>query len=141
MSNQFARVHDTIAVFARSPAARYRLWRIGKIHGCPIDLESRESFHDFVDERYAALGPTEAERVGYPTQKPVDLIAHFIEMATFAGDLVLDSTMGSGTTVVACEKTGRRGVGIDLSADAVTVARERLQRAPKHQLDMFGAVA
>lgn len=137
----FPKTYDTIAVCARSMAARYRLWRIGKMCACPMHPESLIQFHDIVDERYRALGPTENERVGYPTQKPVDLIASFIELATLPGDVVCDPTMGSGTTVVACERTNRSAIGIDMSADAVAVARDRLKKAPKHQFDMFGAVA
>lgn len=49
----------------------------------------------------------------HPTQKPVDLMAYLISKFSDEGDVVLDPFMGSGTTAVAAEKTGRRWVGVE----------------------------
>ena len=49
----------------------------------------------------------------HPTQKPVPLIEYLIRTYTNEGDLVLDNCMGSGSTAIACLKTGRRFIGID----------------------------
>lgn len=55
------------------------------------------------------------ERGGkHPTQKPVALMAWLIRTYTDPGELVVDNTMGSGTTGVACQQEGRRFVGIEL---------------------------
>jgi len=50
----------------------------------------------------------------HPTQKPVALLEYLIRTYTNPGDTVLDNTMGSGTTMVACVNTGRDGDGIEL---------------------------
>lgn len=66
------------------------------------------------------------EKVGWPDQKPVALLKRIITATTRPGDLVLDPFMGSGTTLVAAQALGRNAYGIDQSASAVAVARDRL---------------
>lgn len=70
--------------------------------------------------------PWSKERVNHPTQKPVQLMKRCIELWTNEGDLVLDFTMGSGSTGVACKELGRRFVGIDNNEGYVNIAKERL---------------
>lgn len=74
------------------------------------------------------LNPKARERVGYPTQKPLLLLERIIALSTHEGDRVLDPFCGSGTTVVAAASMGRSGVGIDVSEEAVSLARSRLVR-------------
>ena len=64
-----------------------------------------------------------------PTQKPEALVAWFIETYTRPGDLVLDPTAGSGTTLVAAKRLGRHGVGFETDAEMVVKARHRIARA------------
>lgn len=61
----------------------------------------------------------------HPTQKPLELVERAIENSSQSGDTVLDPFCGSGTTLLACERTGRRGVGIELDPRyiAATIAR------------------
>lgn len=73
------------------------------------------------------LNPKAKERVGYPTQKPVLLLQQIIEICTDEGDLVVDPFMGSGTTCVAAKSMNRNYIGIDVSGDAVELAKQRLQ--------------
>jgi len=73
------------------------------------------------------LNPKAKERVGYPTQKPIALLERIIALTTSPGDLVLDPFCGSGTTCVAAMLMGRRALGIDSSADAVALSRQRLE--------------
>lgn len=63
----------------------------------------------------------------HPTQKPVDLLEYLIKTYTNEGDLVLDFTMGSGSTGVACLNTNRRFVGIELDEKYFNIAKERLE--------------
>ena len=63
-----------------------------------------------------------ARRVGHPAPFPVELPEKLIELYTFAGDLVLDPFMGSGSTLVAASRLGRRYVGYDLDAGYVELA-------------------
>lgn len=70
--------------------------------------------------------PWSKERVNHPTQKPVQLMKRCVELWTNEGDLVLDFTMGSGSTGVACKELGRRFIGIDNNEEYVNIAKERL---------------
>jgi DNA modification methylase len=56
-------------------------------------------------------------RAEHPTQKPVALIAHAINNSSRHGEIVLDPFMGSGTAIIAAEKTGRRGFGCEISPE------------------------
>ena len=70
-----------------------------------------------------------ARRVGHPAPFPVELPERLIRLYTFAGDLVLDPFMGSGSTLVAAAQLGRRYVGYDLDAGYVELARHRVDEA------------
>ncbi len=72
------------------------------------------------------LNPKAKERVGYPTQKPVILLERIIELASSPMQNVLDPFCGSGTTLVASKLRNRNALGIDISADAVGLSRQRL---------------
>jgi site-specific DNA-methyltransferase (adenine-specific) len=74
------------------------------------------------------LNPKARERAGYPTQKPILLLERIIELVTSPGDGVLDPFAGSGTTLVAAELLGRNSLGIDIAAEAVQLATQRLEQ-------------
>jgi DNA modification methylase len=65
----------------------------------------------------------------HPTQKPVVLMEYLIKTYTNEGETVLDFTMGSGTTGVACVNTDRNFIGIELDEGYFKIAQERIQRA------------
>jgi site-specific DNA-methyltransferase (adenine-specific) len=65
----------------------------------------------------------------HPTQKPVALMEYMIRTYTNPGETVLDFAMGSGTTGVACVKTGRKFIGIELDAQYFKIAQERISAA------------
>ena len=67
-----------------------------------------------------------AERLGYPTQKPVALLERIIQASSNEGDVVLDPFCGCGTTVAAAQKLGRRWIGIDITQLAISLIRYRL---------------
>jgi DNA modification methylase len=67
-----------------------------------------------------------ARRVGHPAPFPIELPEKLIELYTFADDLVLDPFMGSGSTLVAASRVGRRYVGYDLDPGYVELARSRV---------------
>ena len=67
------------------------------------------------------------EKTKHPTQKPVALLEYLIKTYTNEGDLVLDFTMGSGSTGVACLNTNRRFVGIELDENYFNIAKERIE--------------
>lgn len=62
----------------------------------------------------------------HPTQKPLALMEYLVRTYSNPGELVLDNAMGSGTTGVACRKTGRRFIGIDNNPDYFAIAEARI---------------
>ena len=70
-------------------------------------------------------------RIGkvHPTQKPVALMEYLVKTYTNEGDTVLDNTMGSGTTGVACANTGRKFIGIERDPDYFKIAEQRIYDA------------
>lgn len=65
----------------------------------------------------------------HPTQKPIALMEYLIRTYTNAGDVVLDNTMGSGTTGVACVNTGREFIGIERDDKYFAIAQKRIEYA------------
>lgn len=65
----------------------------------------------------------------HPTQKPVPLCEYLILTYTNGGEIVLDNTMGSGTTGVACIHTGRKFMGIELDPHYFQIAKKRIESA------------
>jgi site-specific DNA-methyltransferase (adenine-specific) len=65
----------------------------------------------------------------HPTQKPVALMEYLIRTYTNEGDVVLDNTMGSGTTGVACANTGRKFIGIEREPKYYEIAKARIAEA------------
>ena len=63
----------------------------------------------------------------HPTQKPVALLEYLIKTYTNEGDVVLDNTMGSGTTGVACINTNRNFIGMELDENYFNIAKERIE--------------
>ena len=69
----------------------------------------------------------------HPTQKPVDLLEYLIKTYTNKGDMVLDNCMGSGSTGVACVRTGRNFIGIELDKNYFQIAEKRIiEEEKKH---------
>lgn len=65
----------------------------------------------------------------HPTQKPVALLEDLIKTFSNEGDLVVDLTMGSGSTGVACKNTGRKFIGIEKEDKYFEVAKKRIQES------------
>ena len=65
----------------------------------------------------------------HPTQKPVALMEYLIRTYTNEGEKVLDNTMGSGTTGVACANTGRKFIGIEKDEGYFKIAEQRIKEA------------
>lgn len=65
----------------------------------------------------------------HPTQKPVELLEYLIRTYSNAGDVVLDNTMGSGSTGVACVNTDRKFIGIELDEKYFEIAKKRISDA------------
>lgn len=84
---------------------------------------------NFVEDLWDDIAPINAmssERVGYPTQKPEELIERIIRTSTNEGDIVADFFNGSGTTIAVSEKLGRKWIGSDLGKFSINTARKRM---------------
>lgn len=84
--------------------------------------------------RIPCLQPASKEMLGYPTQKPVELLERIVNASSNPGDIVLDPFCGCGTTIAAAQKLGRPWIGIDITHLAITLIKARLK-------DSFGDAA
>ena len=91
--------------------------------------ENRDTFYDS-DERYPTgiieISTANQHNKVHPTQKPVTLMEYLIKTYTNEGEVVLDFTMGSGTTGVACVNTNRKFIGIELDDNYYDIATKRI---------------
>ena len=79
--------------------------------------------------RIKGLNNRNGEKCGHPTQKPVALMEYLVRTYTNEGQTVLDNTMGSGTTGVACVNSGRRFIGIERDEAYFAIAKKRIEDA------------
>jgi site-specific DNA-methyltransferase (adenine-specific) len=85
------------------------------------------------------LGAQAAERLGYPTQKPLTLLERIIQTSSNPGDFVLDSFCGCGTAIAAAQKLGRKWIGIDITHLSIALQKYRLEAMyPGIQFDIKG---
>ena len=85
------------------------------------------------------IGAQSAERLGYPTQKPLALLERIINASSDEGDVVLDPFCGCGTAVHAAQKLKRQWIGIDITHLAITLIEKRLKNAfPEIRFDVHG---
>ena len=101
--------------------------------GSDAVMAARPSHHDYLQELEGFPDtmlrvPSEGSTV-HPTQKPVALMEYLIRTYTSEGETVLDNTMGSGTTGVACGNTGRRFIGIERDPAYFQIALDRIEKA------------
>lgn len=133
--------HENILVFYREkPTYNPQMWystpysgftsdssTIGEVYG-----EAKSKHRDNPDgSRYPKTVIKHKQEKGFhPTQKPVGLMEYLIKTYTNENDLVLDNTMGSGTTCVACVNTNRKFIGIELDKKYFDMAKSRLPNLP-----------
>src|SRR6266540_6146566 len=85
------------------------------------------------------VGPGTKERLGYPTQKPLELLERIILASSNPGEIVLDPFCGCGTAVHAAQRLGRHWIGIDITPLAINLIRHRMMGAfPELQLNVIG---
>lgn len=81
--------------------------------------------HDFVE---TSVTPSGERKYGkHPTQKPIALMKHFVDVLSNEGDCVLDPFMGSGSTGVAAKMSGRNFIGIELDETYYEMAKQRIE--------------
>jgi DNA modification methylase len=97
----------------------YQPYTEGAVHGTQAGI----------DADVAWMGPTDPERLGYQTQKPLGLLARIIGSSCPPDGLVLDPFCGCGTALVAAQAGARRWIGIDKNHAAIGLVKERLRDA------------
>lgn len=93
----------------------------------PFGKHTRKLFTDRFPQSILTFGTV--RKTLHPTQKPVALMEYLIKTYTNEGETVLDFTMGSGTTGVACVNTGRRFIGIERDDKYFQIALDRINAA------------
>jgi site-specific DNA-methyltransferase (adenine-specific) len=78
-----------------------------------------------------------SEENGHPCPKPIDWIAWMMQKASRQGETVLDPFMGSGTTLVAAKRLGRRAIGIEIEEQYCEIAVDRLRQQSLFPLEML----
>jgi DNA modification methylase len=120
------------------PSMRWLVWDKGQRNFTLADCEvawtsQNKAMRVFDYSRGKALGDGRS----HPTQKPVALMQWCLGFLPNA-ETILDPFMGSGTTLVACAKLGRKGIGIEMDPDYFEIACKRVQAA-YDQPDLFVA--
>ena len=126
----YPRKHDTILWYTRGTEWTFEAPRVPATSARMKGLDKKQPDVWAVP----TINNLAKERTGYPTQKPLALLEPLVRAHTNPGDLVLDPFCGSGTTLVAAVRCGRRAIGIDASEEAVRVARGRLAAEAQQRL-------
>lgn len=120
MGSLYRSKHELVMVFKVGDAPHFNAVELGK-HG-----RNRTNVWDYASVNSLA-GSRREDLALHPTVKPVALVADAIQDVTRRGDLVLDIFLGSGTTLIAAERTGRRFRGVEIDPAYVDVAVQRWQ--------------
>jgi len=134
---RFARKHDDILYFATGPRYWFEAPRVPASSRRMAGLTKKAT--DVLD--VPSINNRARERTGWPTQKPLALLELLVAAACPPDGLVVDPFCGSGTTVVAATRTGRRGIGIDRRPEAAAIAERRLASAEARPTDPAPAPA
>ncbi|HLZ81728.1 MAG TPA: DNA methyltransferase [Ktedonobacteraceae bacterium] len=85
------------------------------------------------------IGAQAAERLGYPTQKPLSLLERIIQTSSNPGDIILDPFCGCGTAIAAAQKLNRKWIGIDITHLSIALQKYRLQEMfPESKFKVVG---
>lgn len=137
------KAHEDICVFyQRQPTYHPQKWKGQPNHGRSANLvravssiyggERLQLAPDQTGMKYprsVVKFPKYAPRESlHPAQKPLELMAYLIRTYSNPGDLILDNTMGSGTTLAAAKLLGRRAIGIELEERYCEIAARRLSQ-------------
>jgi len=96
-----------------------------KISGSRKSDINKEEFMKWTNGVWNFSGESK-KRVGHPTPFPVELPRRCIKLFSFVGDIVLDPFLGSGSTLIACILTNRKGIGIEIDNNYCELAKRRL---------------
>lgn len=128
------KIHENIMVFNSKVYNPQGLVRVNKVtkQGKRVTDNNgggerkTEYLQEFTNYPRSILQFKSVGKTVHSTQKPVDLLEYLINTYSSPGDTVLDFTMGSGSTGVACAKTGRKFIGIEREEKYYLIAKDRI---------------
>ena len=120
--NRFALKHDDILYYARGEGRWFEPPLVPATSRRMAGMMKKST--DVI--AIPAINNMAAERTGWPTQKPLALLEFLVGACAKPGGTVLDPFCGSGTTLVAAVRLGRRAIGIDRHPEAIRIAERRL---------------
>ena len=123
--------HELISVFRVGDASHQNNIQLGRFGRNRSNVWAYAGVNGFAAGRMDMLAM-------HPTVKPVALVADAMRDCTTKGDVVLDPFLGSGTTILAAEKIGRRAYGLDCEPKYVDVAIQRWQAYTKSEAVLEG---
>ena len=142
VKKQIAKCHENISIFyEKQPTYNPQMQKIegkkfwsrsggtvmnNKLYDQKIVEKDRKSNGDYRFPRSVQKFSMHNVGLYHPTQKPTDLLEFLIKTYTNENELVLDFTMGSGSTGVACMNTNRKFIGIELEENYFNIAIERI---------------
>ena len=135
------KIHEDIVVFGGGYRPQMTQGAMRKKGGYPVSREFavnagaaasvNDTYYPKSILRFSLAGNHECRL--HPTQKPVALMEYLIRTYTTEGETVLDNTMGSGTTGVACVRTNRNFIGIEMDEKYFEIAKKRVEDAQSCQ--------
>lgn len=127
---------DDMGIMYQPAATGLSQW--GRCTSQPILFYGRDPRVGLTIQPKHIITTRQSEKNGHPCPKPLYVMEWIVSRASTEGETILDPFMGSGTTLVACEKLGRQGIGIELDPDYFEIACKRVDEATR-QPDMFVA--
>lgn len=142
------RAHEDICIFYKKPPIYHAQKTSGhrrKVSTAAHKKNSKQSsdYREYKPTTYDSTEryptsvltfPTDKQHGAYhPTQKPVALLEWIIKAYTDEGDIILDNTMGSGSTGVAAVNTDRRFIGMEVHEEWFSIAKNRIQIAQERR--------
>ena len=128
---RFSRKHDVLFFYGKKANPLFNTQRMPYTSAMSQDPKHKHKFNK--DGRImldwwsdiTPINPLAKERLGYPTQKPEALLERILQASSNEGDVVLDPFCGCGTTIAVAERLQRRWAGVDISAFAIDLIRQR----------------
>ena len=113
----------------RDKVKKSKCYGIGETMGGLLKDNSLKTYTHRYPKNILSFSNANQKGKVHPTQKPTDLLEYLIKTYTNENDLVLDFTMGSGSTGVACANTNRKFIGIELDNNYFNIASKRIEEA------------
>jgi DNA modification methylase len=132
MGSLYRSKHELVFVYRVPGARHFNSVELAKHGRNRVNVWDYPSVNSFKGNRRADLDL-------HPTVKPVAMVADAICDVTKRGELVLDSFLGSGTSLIACERVGRRFRGVDIDPAYVDLAITRWERLTGETAELLRA--